>query len=123
MKLRCFCIKKKYEIDAGNYSYGNLCQKVAHLIMDKDNVNRVHNNPNSYITVKNLYLVRFSGKNKLDNLKFYHHSGYPGGLKIKSIKKYIEEKKLERCLRESVLGMLSKTIYYQKAVAKKIIFK
>lgn len=50
---------------------------------------------------------KFTGKKYLQK-KYYKHSGYPGGLKVRSVKDMLESKEPESVLLHAVEGMLPK---------------
>ena len=54
----------------------------------------------------------------MDNKEFYHHSGYPDGLKKESLRHYYEEKP-DELIKRSVWGMLPKN-KLGKAMLKKL---
>ena len=51
-------------------------------------------------------LLKFTGK-KEEQKKYYHHSGYLGGLKTKTLEEFFEQRPGE-VLRKAVWGMLPK---------------
>jgi large subunit ribosomal protein L13 len=59
-----------------------------------------------FIVVINADKVKLTG-NKLENKKYYRHTGYMGGLKETTAKELLEKKPTE-VLRKAVKGMLSK---------------
>lgn len=56
------------------------------------------------VTVTNASKIRFSGK-KLDQNRYYHFSGYPGGLRARGLKELFEQHP-ERVVRLAVSRML-----------------
>lgn len=65
-----------------------------------------HVDTGDYIVVINCEKVRVTG-NKTTDKMYYHHTGYPGGIKDISFEKLIE-KAPERVLQKAVKGMLPK---------------
>ena len=59
-----------------------------------------------YVVVVNAEKVRVTGKKATDK-KYYHHTGFPGGIKSISFEKLID-KAPERALEKAVKGMLPK---------------
>ena len=59
-----------------------------------------------YIVVINAEKIRVTGR-KETNKMYYHHSGYPGGLKSISLEK-LRQKAPERILEIAIKGMLPK---------------
>jgi len=68
------------------------------------------------VVVKNVEKLKFSGK-KMEQKKYYHHSGYLGGLKEKPLKVLFKENPPE-VLRKAVLGMLPKNRLRAKMIKR-----
>lgn len=74
---------KTYEIDATGKAIGRLASEVAIIITGKKQSNYLPNTiPLVKVIISNIDRLRISEKKLKDNV-FYHHSGYPGGLKKK----------------------------------------
>jgi len=58
------------------------------------------------VIVVNAAKVRLTGK-KLTDKRYYSHSGYPGGLKVRTAEQLLQ-KKPEELIRHAVKGMLPK---------------
>ena len=72
---------KKIEINAENKAVGRLATEVSNILQNKNNPNYEPNKIQSpIITILNISKLKISDK-KLDENRFTHHSGYPGGLK------------------------------------------
>ena len=65
--------------------------------------------------------VALSGK-KEKQKKYYHHSQFPGGLKVKTAQQ-VRENKPEEVIRHSVRGMLPKTKLGKLMLKKLYVFK
>jgi large subunit ribosomal protein L13 len=65
-----------------------------------------HVDSGDFIVVVNADKVRVTGR-KLEQKKYYRHSGYPGGLREASLKKVLDSKP-ERVIYQAVRGMLPK---------------
>ena len=93
--------KKWYVVDAEGKTFGRLASGVAAVLMGK---NKPEFTPNvdtgDYVIVVNADKLVFTGK-KLEQKKYYHHSGYPGGLKEVSYR-HMMEKKPEFLFKEAV---------------------
>ncbi len=63
--------------------------------------------PDIEVEVNNASGLKLDAK-KLDAKKYYHHSGYPGGLKGVTQKAMVEKKGVGEVLRRAVYGMLPK---------------
>ena len=109
--------KKWFLVDAQDKVLGRLATKVAKIIRGK---NKAIFTPNSdtgdFVVVINAEKVKFTGKRQ--TLKTYsHHSGYPGGLKTKSVQE-IMSKKPEFVVQNAVQGMLPKTRLGKQLIKK-----
>lgn len=98
---------KTHKIDATDKILGRLAAEIVVLLRGK---NRPDFAPNKEIKdiviVENVSKMKFSGK-KIEKKKYYHHSGYLGGLKEMPLKRLLEEDPA-KVLRMAVLGMLPK---------------
>ena len=96
-----------YLIDAEGKPLGRVAAKVASILRGK---NKPIFTPNcdtgDHVIVVNASKVVLSGK-KLDQKKYYHHSGYPGGLKETAYRKLMAEKP-EFAVKHAIVGMLPK---------------
>ncbi|MBI4687058.1 MAG: 50S ribosomal protein L13 [Nitrospirae bacterium] len=100
--------KKWHLIDAQGMVLGRLATKVANMLRGKDKAIFTPNaDCGDFVVIVNAEKVRVTGK-KLDDKKYIHHSGYPGGLKEKSLKDILKESP-ERIITMAVQGMLPKT--------------
>jgi large subunit ribosomal protein L13 len=93
--------------DAEDQVVGRAATQIATLLRGKDlPMFTPHVDNGHFVVVINAAKVRFTG-NKWNDKKYYHHSGYPGGMK-----EITAEKQLERhpdaILRDAVWGMLPK---------------
>lgn len=99
--------RENHKIDATDQSLGRLSTKIARLLIGKHKVTFVPNiDGGDFVEVENASKIKFTG-NKFNQKKYYHHSGYPGGLKSKSLK-HIFEKNSAEVLHKSVFNMLPK---------------
>ena len=100
--------RKIHTIDATGKVLGRLATEVAVLLRGKDNPGfLLYKDAGDDVIIKNIEKIIISGK-KMDQKKYYHHSGYPGGLKEVSMKK-IFEKNPSEILKKAVLDMLPKS--------------
>lgn len=92
-------------LDASNIPLGRLATQAASLIRGKHKVTYApHLDTGDYVVVINAEKVALSGQ-KLEQKKYYSHSQYPGGLKIRSIREQIERNPA-RVVEKAVFGML-----------------
>ncbi|HPQ80163.1 MAG TPA: 50S ribosomal protein L13 [bacterium] len=86
---------------------GRAACEIATLLRGKDKTTFTpHVDNGSFVVVINAAKVRFTG-NKWHDKKYYHHSGYPGGMKEITAEKQLE-KHPDQILRDAVWGMLPK---------------
>ncbi|MBI4685941.1 MAG: 50S ribosomal protein L13 [Nitrospirae bacterium] len=101
-------IKRKwYVFDAKDQILGRFAVKVATCLRGK---NKPVFTPNvdtgDFVIVVNAEKVKVTGK-KLDDKIYYHHSGYPGGIKAEVLKERLA-KKPAGVITDAVWGMLPK---------------
>jgi len=114
--------KKWYVVDATGKTFGRLASQIAVVLMGK---NKPEFTPNvdtgDYVIVINAEKAVFTGK-KLDQKKYYKHSGYPGGLKETSYR-VLMDKKPEFALQEAVRRMLPKSNLGSKMLKKLHVYR
>ncbi|MBI4444902.1 MAG: 50S ribosomal protein L13 [Acidobacteria bacterium] len=99
--------RKWYVIDAADQTLGRLASRIASILMGKTKaIYTPFLDTGDFVVVVNAEKVRLTGK-KWDQKTYYHHTGYPGGVK-KAVAKEIAEKNPERILESAVKGMLPK---------------
>lgn len=101
-------IKKKwYLIDADGMVLGRLATKVAFILRGKDkSLFTPHLDLGDFVIVINAEKVRLTGK-KLTDKVYYHHTGYPGGLRSITAGKLLSSRP-EEVITKAVWGMLPK---------------
>lgn len=109
--------KKWFLVDAQDQVLGRLATKVARIIRGK---NKAIFTPNSdtgdFVVIVNADKVKLTGKRA--TLKTYsHHSGYPGGLKTKSLREVMANKP-EFVVQNAVQGMLPKNRLGKQLIKK-----
>lgn len=96
-----------YVVDAKDKTLGRLASGIATRLKGKHKPEYTpHVDTGDYIIVINAKAVRVTG-NKVKDKMYYHHTGYPGGIKSASFEKLIQEHP-ERVLELAVKGMLPK---------------
>lgn len=99
--------RKIHIIDAQDISLGRLATKIAILLQGKHKINfDPSKDMGDFVVVKNIHKAKLTGE-KWKNKKYYSHSGYPGGLKVKSAQEIFEKDKM-KLLRLIISGMLPK---------------
>jgi large subunit ribosomal protein L13 len=99
--------KKWWLIDADGKILGRLATEVSLLLRGKKKPQFVNfMDTGDFVIVVNAEKIRVTG-NKLDQKKYYSHTGYPGGIKEKNLKELLE-KKPEEVIKKAVWGMIPK---------------
>ena len=97
--------RKTQTIDATNKILGRLAADIAFILQGKNKTDYVpYLDTGDDVIVTNISKIYLSGKKK-ETKKYYHYSGYPGGLKETSYKKLVERDPVE-AFRRAVYGML-----------------
>ena len=100
-------VRKTHIIDATNKVLGRLATQIAILLRGKHKPDFAPNKDmGDFIVVKNIEKIKITGK-KMEQKKYFHHSGYLGGLKEISLKKLFEKEPRE-VFKKAVFGMLPK---------------
>ena len=109
-------------VDAKDKTLGRLASALASRLRGK---HKPEYTPNAdlgdYIVVINANKINVTG-DKLNQKKYFKHSGYPGGIKSKSLNKVIENSP-EDAIRMAVKGMLPKNKLGKKMLTKLKIYK
>ena len=114
-------VKKWHLVDAKEQVVGRLATQIANILRGKHNPQFTPNmDSGDYVVVVNAEKVRFTG-NKLDDKKYYRHSGYVGGLKERTAKEQFE-KRPEMILELAVKRMLPGGALSRKQLKKLKIF-
>lgn len=94
-------------VDAKGEIVGRLASRIAAVLQGKNNPTyHPAVNPHNHVIVLNADKVVFTGK-KVRQKKYYHHTGFPGGIREVSAERMLERKPTE-VLRLAVKGMLPK---------------
>lgn len=96
-------------LDAEAKTLGRISSEIAGLLQGKHKPGYVpYLNTGDYVIVVNAEKIHVTGK-KIEQKKYYRHSGYHGGLKETSLQQMLE-KHPERVIKQSVKGMLPKNV-------------
>jgi large subunit ribosomal protein L13 len=110
-----------FVVDAEGKVLGRLASEIARRLRGKHKpVYTPHADAGDFVIVLNAGKVVLTG-NKLANKKYYHHSGYPGGIKEITAGKLLQERP-EEVLRHAVQGMLPKNSLGRKMLTKLKIY-
>ena len=99
--------KKWWLINAEGKVLGRLATEVAILLRGKRNPRFAEfTDSGDFVVVVNAEKIKVTGR-KLEQKKYYSHTGYPGGIKEQTLKEMLE-KKPEEVIRKAVWGMVPK---------------
>ncbi|HHE73415.1 MAG TPA: 50S ribosomal protein L13 [Chloroflexi bacterium] len=97
--------RKWYVVDATGQTLGRLASQIAHILRGKHKPQYTpHEDVGDFVVVINAEKVHVTGR-KLDQKKYYWHSGYPGGIKEITLRRQLERHP-ERVIEHAVKGML-----------------
>lgn len=96
-----------YIVDASNKVLGRLATEIARRLRGKHKAEFTpHVDTGDYIVVTNVEKIRVTG-NKFKDKIYYHHSGFPGGIKQIAFDK-LQARQPAKILERAVKGMLPK---------------
>ena len=100
-------IKRKwYVVDATDKVLGRLSTEIAKKLRGKDKPTFTpHVDCGDFIIIINAEKIKVKGGNKLEDKKYYRHSGYVGNLKVTSLEEMLE-KNPEFVIKNAVRGMI-----------------
>jgi len=108
-------------IDANGQSLGRLASQVATLLRGKHKpIFTPHVDTGDFVIVINAENIRLTGA-KLKDKYYYHHTGYPGGLKAVQAEKLLKEKPAE-LIRLAVKRMLPRNALNRHIIHKLKIY-
>ena len=113
MKIKTYSPKQEdirrewFVIDAKDQTLGRLASQVAVLLRGKHKpMFTPHMDTGDFVIIVNADKIRVTGK-KLDQKVYYRYSGYPGGVKARTLREQLARNP-ERVIRLAVRGMLPK---------------
>jgi large subunit ribosomal protein L13 len=96
-----------YVVDAEGQTLGRLATQIADTLRGKRKPQYTpHVDTGDFVIVVNAEKIHVTGQ-KLDQKMVYRHSGYPGGLKTRTLREQLERRPTE-VIRKAVKGMLPK---------------
>ena len=97
--------RRWYVVDAEGQTLGRLATRIADTLRGKRKPEYTpHVDTGDFVVVVNAEKISVTGK-KLDDKVYYRHSGYPGGLRSRTLREELERRPTE-VLRRAVKGML-----------------
>jgi large subunit ribosomal protein L13 len=96
-----------YLVDAEGLTLGRLATRIADTLRGKGKPQYTpHVDTGDFVVVINAEKIAVTGS-KLDQKRYYRHSGYPGGLRTRTLREQLDRRPTE-VLRVAVKGMLPK---------------
>ena len=109
--------RKWYVVDAEGKNLGRLASEIAKVLRGKNKpIYTPFVDTGDYVIVINADKIAVTGK-KLDQKKYYHHTGYIGGLKEITLRRMLETKP-EAVVMHAVKGMLPKNTLGRNMIKK-----
>lgn len=113
---------KWYIVDASGIALGRVASQVASILKGKNKPEYTpHVDMGDHVIVINSDKVVLTG-NKLKDKKYFHHSGYAGGMKEVGYDKLMKEKS-DFVITKAVKGMLPKNSLGSKMIKKLRVYK
>jgi large subunit ribosomal protein L13 len=108
-------------VDANGQNLGRLATQLADLLRGKRKPTYTpHCDVGDFVVVINAEKIAVTG-NKRTEKRYYRHSGYPGGIKSRSLNDMLERRP-EEVLRLAVKGMLPRNRLARKQLTKLKIY-
>jgi len=113
--------RRWHVVDAEGQTLGRLATRIADVLRGKDKpVYTPHVDTGDFVVVVNAEKIAVTGK-KLDDKIYYRHSGYPGGIKQRTLREQLERRPTE-VLRKAVKGMLPRNRIARQQITKLKIY-
>jgi large subunit ribosomal protein L13 len=110
-----------YLVDAEGQTLGRLATRIADRLRGKGKPQYTpHVDTGDFVVVVNAEKIAVTGK-KLDDKRYYRHSGYPGGLRERTLREQLERRPTE-VLRKAVKGMLPRNRLARQQITKLKIY-
>ncbi len=126
-KQRSFTLKPKqhkknwFIVDAKNLVVGRMATKIADVLRGKTNPKYTPNTDSgNYVVVINSEKIKFTG-NKWNDKKYYRHSGFVGGLKVRTASEQLQCDP-RKIIFKAVQGMLPKNSLGREQLTKLKVF-
>ena len=110
-----------YLVDAEGRTLGRLATQIADTLRGKTKPEYTpHVDTGDFVVVVNAEKIHVTD-NKLDDKLYYRHSGYPGGLKRRTLRDQLERRPTQ-VLRTAVKGMLPRNRLARRQLTKLKIY-
>jgi large subunit ribosomal protein L13 len=109
--------RRWYVVDAEGQTLGRLATRIADALRGKGKPTFTpHVDSGDFVVVVNADKIAVTGK-KLDEKRYYRHSGYPGGLRSRTLREQLERRPTE-VVRTAVKGMLPRNRLARRQITK-----
>jgi large subunit ribosomal protein L13 len=109
--------RRWYVVDAEGQNLGRLATRIADTLRGKRKAEYTpHVDTGDFVVVVNAEKIAVTGK-KLDEKVYYRHSGYPGGLRERTLREELDRRPTE-VLRKAVKGMLPRNRLARRQITK-----
>jgi large subunit ribosomal protein L13 len=106
-----------YVVDAEGQTLGRLATRIADSLRGKRKPEYTpHVDTGDFVVVVNAEKIRVTG-NKLEQKRYWRHSGYPGGIKSRTLAEMLDRRP-EEVIRKAVKGMLPRNRLARKQLTK-----
>ena len=110
-----------YVVDAEGQTLGRLATQIADALRGKRKPEYTpHIDTGDFVVVVNAEKIAVTGKKREDKI-YYRHSGYPGGLRQRTLAEQLERRPTE-VLRKAVKGMLPRNRLARRQLTKLKIY-
>jgi large subunit ribosomal protein L13 len=113
--------RRWYVVDAEGQTLGRLATRIADTLRGKRKPEYTpHIDTGDFVVVVNADKIAVTGK-KLEQKIYYRHSGYPGGLRERTLREELDRRPTE-VLRKAVKGMLPRNRLARQQITKLKIY-
>ena len=106
-----------FVVDAEGETLGRLATRIADTLRGKRKPQYTpHVDTGDFVVVVNAEKIQVTG-NKLDQKRYYRHSGYPGGLRSRTLREQLDRQPAE-VIRKAVKGMLPRNRLANRQITK-----
>ena len=106
-----------YVVDADGQILGRLATQIADTLRGKGKPEYTpHVDTGDFVVVVNAEKIAVTGT-KLDDKRYYRHSGYPGGLRSRTLREELDRRPTE-VIRRAVKGMLPRNRLARQQLSK-----
>jgi len=108
-------------VDAAGQTLGRLATQIADALRGKRKpVYTPHCDVGDFVIVVNAEKIEVTGNKRADK-RYYRHSGYPGGLKVRTFEEMLARRP-EEIIRKAVRGMMPRNRLARKQLTKLKIY-